>query len=245
MPSTLGPLYKRLHATINGLNMSTEKEDQNWLAALGGKRAADKSAPETIEAQALRSAMLHKIQNEEQFEPSHAAYQKILEEANKRKLLREATNKWNWFGPTGGNGFSISGGMLTTPAYAMASVVLIVGLTVIAGYQASELKEMTARSTPAEVFRGVGNETIEDAGSKRQFQHEVPLKSPTPLTTLQSIITAGLDADVVMESRKIDSGYQISIFGLKPMDKRQVALKAIIGLPNQTQGNVKVVILEK
>lgn len=225
--------------------MSTEKEDQNWLDVLGGKRSADKSAPETIEAQSLRSAMLHKIQNEEQFEPSHAAYQKILEEANKRKLLKEATNKWNWFGLTGGNGFSISGGVLATPTYAMASVVLIVGLTAIAAYQAIELKEMTARSTSAEAFRGVGEEAIEDAGSKRQFQHEIPLESPTPLTTLHSIIAAGLDADVVMESRKVDSGYQVSIFGLKAMDKRQVALKAIIGISNQAKGSVKVVILEK
>ena len=48
-----------------------------------------------------------------------------------------------------------------------------------------------------------------------------------------------------MESRKIDSGYQVLIFGLEAMDKRQVALKAIIGLSNQTQGSVKVVILEK
>lgn len=225
--------------------MSTEKEDQNWLEALSGKQIAGKPSPETIEAKVLRSAILQKLQNEEKFEPSNAAYQKILEEAKNRKLLKDSKKSWNWFGLTGSNGFSISRGALATPTYAVASVVLIVGLAALAGYQSIELKEMTARSTSTEVLRGGGDETMEPSGSKLIFKHEISLKSPTPLTILHSIIAAGLEANVVVESQKIDGGYQVSIFELKTMDKRQVALKAIIGLPNQTQGSAKVVILEK
>ena len=66
--------------------MSTEKEDQNWLEALGGKQAADKPTSEILEAQVLRSAILQKLQNQEKFEPSNAAYQKILEEAKKESF---------------------------------------------------------------------------------------------------------------------------------------------------------------
>ncbi len=235
-------------------NPEPNDPDDLWLQALRGAQINfrlgsdlknNESYLKVKEAEILRKKILYKIENENKFETSSSAYQKILDEAKSRKLLKGSKKTWNWFGLTDRSGFSISGGVLVTPTYAMASVVLIVGLVAIAGYQAIELKEMAAQSKSAEILRGGDDKTTEDTESKRPFQHEVSLKSPTPLITLQSIIAAGLDADVVIESRKIDSGYQILISGLKSMDKRQVTLKAIIGLSNQVNGSVKVVILEK
>ena len=133
--------------------MSTEKEDQNWLDALGGKEGPDKSA-EIREAQALRSAMLQRIQKEQQFEPSNAAYLKILEEAKKRKLLKGSKKAWNWFGLTDGGGFSIAGGSLVSPTYAIASIVLIVGLITIAGYQTARLNSSQSQ---VDILRGEKN----------------------------------------------------------------------------------------
>ena len=137
--------------------MSTEKEDQNWLEALGRKQIADKLSPEIIEAQVLRSAVLQKLQNEEQFEPSNSAYKKILEEAKNRKLLKGSKKSWSWFGLTGGSGFSISGGVLASPTYVMASIALIIGLTVIVGYQTARLNSSQSQ---ADTLRGQKYEQI-------------------------------------------------------------------------------------
>lgn len=220
--------------------MSTEKEDQNWLDALGGKQGPDKSV-EIIEAQALRSAILTRIQKEEQFEPSTAAYQKIIEEAKKRKLLKDSKRTWNWFGLTGGSGFSISGGGLVSPTYAIASIVLIVGLVAIVGYQSLELRKINSRTVPSEIFRGVGSQQ-ETKKLEGEISSEVPLKSATPLTQVNLIINSALDSKLVAEVKQIDGGYQVIIYGMRSMNKDEVSLKAILGIPNQIEGNIRVVI---
>jgi hypothetical protein len=220
--------------------MSTEKEDQNWLDALGGKQGPGKSA-EIIEAQALRSAILTRIQKEEQFEPSTAAYQKIIEEAKKRKLLKDSKRTWNWFGLTGGSGFSISGGGLVSPTYAIASIVLIVGLVAIVGYQSLELRKINSRTVPSEIFRGVGSQQ-ETKKLEGEISSEVPLKSATPLTLVNLIINSALDSKLVAEVKQIDGGYQVIIYGTRSMNKDEVSLKAILGIPNQVEGDVRVVI---
>lgn len=225
--------------------MSTEKEDQKWLEALGGKQAADKPTSEIIEAQVLRSAILQKLQNEEKFEPSNAAYQKILEEAKKRKLLKESKKGWNWFGLTGGNGFSISGGAIATPTYAMASVVLIVGLAAIAGYQALELREINSRAVSSDIFRGIGSNEAETAKSKISISAEVTIKSATPLTQANSIINSALDSKLIVEAARLDGGYQVIIYGMRAMSKDEVALKAVLGISNRSEGNIRVVIQER
>ena len=222
--------------------MSTEKEDQNWLEALGSQRATDKPSPEIAEAQALRSAVLQKIQNEEKFEPSNAAYQKILEEAKKRKLLKDPKKGWDWFGLKGGGGFSISGGAMASPTYAMASIVLIVGLVVIAGYQALELREINSRAVSRDVFRGDGSNEAETARSRAVISNEVRIKSATPLIQVNKIINSALDSKLIAEASQLDGGYQVIIYGMHSMSKDEVALKAILGLPNQTGGTIRVII---
>jgi hypothetical protein len=222
--------------------MSTEKEDQNWLEALSGKQIVDKSSPETIEAQELRSAILQKLQNEEKFEPSNAAYQKILEEAKNRKLLKDSKKGWNWFELTGGSGFSISGGALATPTYAIASVVLIVGLGAIAGYQALELREINSRAVSNDIFRGIGSNEAETAKAKISISAEVTIKSATPLTQANSIINSALDSKLIVEAARFGGGYQVIIYGMHAMSKDEVALKAVLGIPNQTEGSIRVII---
>jgi len=225
--------------------MSTEKEDQNWLDALGGKQTADKPTSEIVEAQVLRSAILQKLQNEEKFEPSNTAYQKILEEAKNRKLLKDTKKDWNWFGLTGGNGFSISRGVLATPTYAMASVVLIVGLAGIAGYQALELREINSRALSNDIFRGIGSNEVETTKSGAVISSEVTIKSATPLTKANSIINSALNSKLIAEVRQIDGGYQVIIYGMHSMSKDEVALKALLGITNQVDGNIKIVIMDK
>lgn len=223
--------------------MSTEKEDQNWLDALGGKEGPDKSA-EIREAQALRSAMLERIQKEQQFEPSNAAYLKILEEAKKRKLLKDSKKAWNWFGLTDGGGFSISGGGLVSPTYAKASIVLIVGLVAIVGYQSLELRKINSRITQGEIFRSVGSPQI-GAKLSGNISNEKTIESTTPLIEVNSIINSVLESNLVAEVKQIDGGYQLIIYGISSMSKDEVALKALLGLPNQLSGNIKVIVINK
>ena len=220
--------------------MSTEKEDQNWLDALGGKEGPDKSA-EIREAQALRSAMLERIQKEQQFEPSNAAYLKILEEAKKRKLLKGSKKAWNWFGFTDGGGFSIAGAGLVSTTYAKASIVLIVGLVAIVGYQSLELRKINSRTMPSEIFRGVGSQQ-EVKKLEGEISSEVTLKSATPLTQVNLIINSALDSKLVAEVKQIDGGYQVTIYGMRSMNKDEVSLKAILGIANQVEGDIRVVI---
>jgi hypothetical protein len=79
----------------------------------------------------------------------------------------------------------------------MASVVLIVGLAGIAGYQALELREINARSTSRDIFRSVTSEIIE-MPEKASFTHEIVIKSSTSLSMLNSIIGAGLGKSVAL-----------------------------------------------
>jgi hypothetical protein len=220
--------------------MSTEKEDQNWLDTLGGKGGGNNSA-EIREAQALRSAMLQRIQKEKQFEPSNTAYLKILEEAKKRKLLKDSKKAWKWFGLTDVGGFSISGGGLVSPVYAKASIVLIAGLVAIVGYQSLELRKIHSRTVQGEVFRGVGSP---QNGAKlgSEISEEVILRSATPLTQVNSIINSALDSKLVAEVKQIDGGYQVVIHGMSSMNKDEVALKSILGISNRLEGSVRVVI---
>ena len=220
--------------------MSTEKEDQNWLDTLGGKEGLDNSA-EIREAQALRSAMLQRIQKEEQFQTSNAAYLKILEEAKKRKLLKDSKKAWNWFGLTDGSRFSIAGGGLVSPTYAKASIVLIVGLVAIVGYQSLELRKINSRTTQGEVFRGVGSP---QNGAKLggEISNEVIIRSATPLTQVNSIINSALDSKLVAEVKQIDGGYQVIIHGMSSMNRDEVALKSILGISNRLEGSIRIVI---
>jgi hypothetical protein len=147
-------------------NPEPNDPDDLWLQVLRGAQINfrsgsdlkyDESYLKVKEAEILRKKILYKIENEDKFETSSSAYQKILEEAKKRKLLKESKKTWNWFGLTGGGGFSISGGGLVSPTYAIASIVLIVGLITIAGYQTARLNSSQSQ---VDILRGEKNAQI-------------------------------------------------------------------------------------
>ena len=231
-------------------NPEPNDPDDLWLQVLRGTQINfrpgsdlknDESYLKVKEAEILRKKILHKIENENKFETSSSAYQKILDEAKSRKLLKDSKKTWTWFGLTGGGGFSISGGGLVSPTYAIASIVLIVGLVAIVGYQSLELRKMNSRTVPSEIFRGVGNQQ-EVKKFEGEISSEVTIKSATPLTQVNTIINSALDSKLVAEVKQIDGGYQVIIHGMSSMNKDEVALKSILGISNRLEGSIRVVI---
>ena len=113
--------------------MSDDTEDQKWLDALGGK-VGDPGAPLEREATVIRNAMLRELQGRPTYEPSQARLDMLVAEASRQGLLRKE---------------KASSGALTVinriyeflamPASVMASLALVLGLSITVGWQSKEM----------------------------------------------------------------------------------------------------------
>ena len=113
--------------------MSDDTEDQKWLDALGGK-VGDPGAPLEREATVIRNAMLRELQGRPTYEPSQARLDMLMAEASRQGLLRKE---------------KASSGALTVinriyeflamPASVMASLALVLGLSITVGWQSKEM----------------------------------------------------------------------------------------------------------
>ena len=113
--------------------MSEDIEDQKWLDAMGGK-VGDPGAPLEREATVIRNAMLRQIEARPSYEPSQARMDMLMAEASRQGLLRKE---------------KASSGALTfinriyeflaMPAGVMASLALVLGLSITVGWQANEM----------------------------------------------------------------------------------------------------------
>ncbi len=113
--------------------MSDDAEDKKWLDAMGGK-VGDPGAPLEREATVIRNAMLRELQARPTYEPSQARLDMLMAEASRQGLLRKE---------------KASSGALTfinriyeflaMPAGVMASLALVLGLSITVGWQANEM----------------------------------------------------------------------------------------------------------
>jgi hypothetical protein len=130
--------------------MSEDTEDQKWLDAMGGK-VGDPGAPLEREATVIRNAMLRELQGRPTYEPSQARLDMLMAEASRQGLLRKE---------------KASSGALTfinriyeflaMPAGVMASLALVLGLSITAGWQSHVMNtsEESAATQAALVTRG-------------------------------------------------------------------------------------------
>ena len=113
--------------------MSDDTEDQKWLDALGGK-VGDPEAPMEREATVIRNAMLRELQGRPTYEPSQARLDMLMAEASRQGLLRKEKAS------LGAMAFiNRIYEFLAMPAGVMASLALVLGLSITVGWQAKEM----------------------------------------------------------------------------------------------------------
>ena len=92
--------------------------------------------------------------------------------------------------------------------------------------------------------RGGSESNVTQTTYVEEIASEVKLVDKNPLSLSQEIIdkciTAKLDVKMI-NSKKT----QLIIYNLKPNEKKQIPIKAILNLNNNAAGNIKVIILRK
>ena len=86
------------------------------------------------------------------------------------------------------------------------------------------------------------NDQIQITSENIQFEYEVVKKQANPIEFMQSIVSAAITAEITLTVSQDSNGDTVLIlYNLSPMSD-QLILKSLIGLSNQTKGNVRVVI---
>jgi len=86
------------------------------------------------------------------------------------------------------------------------------------------------------------NNQIQITSENIQFEYEVVKKQANPIEFMQSIVSAAITAEITVTVSQDSNGDTVLIlYNLSPMSD-QLILKSLIGLSNQTNGNVRVVI---
>jgi hypothetical protein len=86
------------------------------------------------------------------------------------------------------------------------------------------------------------NNQIQITSENIQFEYEVVKKQANPIEFMQSIVSAAITAEITVTVSQDSNGDTVLIlYNLSPMSD-QLILKSLIGLSNQTKGNVRVVI---
>jgi len=86
------------------------------------------------------------------------------------------------------------------------------------------------------------NDQIQITSENIQFEYEVVKKQANPIEFMQSIVSAAITAEITVTVSQDSNGDTVLIlYNLSPMSD-QLILKSLIGLSNQTKGNVRVVI---
>ena len=167
--------------------MSDDAEDKKWLDAMGGK-VGDPGAPLEREATVIRNAMLRELQARPTYEPSQARLDMLMAEASRQGLLRKE---------------KASSGALTfinriyeflaMPAGVMASLALVLGLSIKVGWQANEMNVSDAEIVSARTRGGASAE-------------RVPQIVPSPFEVAQAwqkdLLAAGVEFAVSYEEPK-------------------------------------------
>ena len=113
--------------------MADKNEDDQWLAALRGQTTDELSKTER-EAVMIRNAVVQDTQSRPAYKTSDLGLQRLMAAAQQQKLLRpeklqSTPQRW----------LNAAYEFLAAPASVMASLALVVGLSVTASWQAEQL----------------------------------------------------------------------------------------------------------
>ena len=171
--------------------MKEELEDQQWIDALSGKVAGNQtaSAAET-QAGVLRRIIIRQIEARPIYEPSPARFEMLLGEAKKQGLLKPEKTAWR---PS--DLISRIYEVLAMPSGVMASVALVLGLSVTVRYQTNQMQVFEEESV-----RGV--EIVRKGGSAERVSQIVSSPLEAAQAWQKDFLAAGVAYTVSYEEPK-------------------------------------------
>ena len=127
--------------------MSHKTDDQQWLNVLSGQSVGkDAMSATDIEATLLRNTLILKGKAQEVFEPNKDGFQRLMVEARRQGLLHvkrsEEPALRRLF-----NFLAAPAGVLAFPATALTSVLLILGVGIVIGWQIKNMRTSGAPQT--------------------------------------------------------------------------------------------------
>ena len=162
--------------------MTEKTEDEKWLDALAA--SADQPSSKTeLEAGVIRASLLQTINSRPVYEPSESGFQRLLSDARQQRLIYPKQSPSRLQGV-----INAVYEFLATPACVMASVTLIVGLSVTAGWQAEQLHDTEA-------------ETVRGGSSAGQISQVVPSPQATAAAWQKELLEAGVTHAVSFETQ--------------------------------------------
>ncbi len=193
-------------------------EDQIWLDSLAGKSVTSKNKKIILEAKLLRGAIQKNIAEEKAFEDSLVKlHARIQQENLYEKLIKR----------------DLKDTLQALIAKFKVTIMFILGL--IAG---AMIPMELARNSENLMFQlnrfSVSDELI---GS------EISLIANSPKSKTDEIVNMGISNNLEVKVRKNQKdGFTLTIYGLERNNVDQVALKSLIGISNQSEGVVKIII---
>lgn len=161
--------------------MTEKTDDEKWLEALRGQTEGEPSKPE-LEATLIRSAVVRGTQSRSAYETTEGGFQQLLTEAQKQRLIRSEKT------PSALQRLiNTLYEFLAAPAGVMASLTLILGLSVTAGWQAEQLNS-------ADV------DTVRGGTSAERINQIVPSAQAAAAVWQKDLLDAGVGHTVSFES---------------------------------------------
>lgn len=198
-----------------------EIEDKEWLELLAGKAVSSENTNQKRSADALRAAI--KQYDAEELAQAHGL----------NKLMSRMTNEGLFFDPSD---ISMSKRIIRFIKKIRLLVIFIIGLT--AGLMVP--MQLATRG-------GADNSINLDflKSSENKIDTEITITSKKPLQKAQKITISAISAGLTVTTLQHGDVIHLTIKGFKKMDPELIPINAVLGLSNQTQGNVSVLIKEE
>jgi len=193
-------------------------EDQVWLDVLSGKSVKSANKRLVLDAKLLRASIQEYTAEEKAHE---LTLKKIKHSLHAQGFFESSSNK-NF----GSNSISI---------LKKIKVIVVFALGLMAG---AMMPMELARNSENFMFQlnrfSVSDELV---GS------EISLIANSPKSKTDEIVNMGISNNLEVKVRKNQKdGFTLTIYGLKRNNVDQVALKSLIGISNQSEGVVKIII---
>ena len=160
--------------------MTNKTDDEQWLAALQGQTDGPLSKTEQ-EARVIRNAVMQDLDKRPAYQTSEPGFQRLMATAKAQGLLYPER------APSGLQRLvNAAYAFLTMPASVMASVALLVGLSVTVSWQAEQL-------------HGLEAETVRGGSSLEQVTQIVDSPQAAASQWQQDLLKAGISHSVAFE----------------------------------------------
>ena len=216
--------------------MSDDTEDQKWLDTLGGK-VGDPGAPLEREATVIRNAMLRELQGRPTYEPSQARLDMLMAEAKKQGLLGLEARKWSL-----GNTINRIYEFLAMPSAVMASVALVLGLSITVGWQA---EHYSATQTESQLRGETSSLFSFFRGQPDKLGPTITIFDPNPESLRSFIIEAEIQAQVPLKITYLDGIAYLQFSSLVSDSDTQLTLKVMLGLPTEAVGSYTFILAKR